>query len=196
MADNKKPSPPLVREHFKAHQAVRRLSLQALLFALCLVLSRFETLLPPPGPFPVKYGLANIPVMYALLSMGLPSALLLAVFKSLFALAARGAMAGLLSFAGGLASVLVMYGLDRLTRSQISLILISSLGAVTHNLAQFCIILILFRASASAAFYGLLPPLILLGLAAGVLTGLSLSAVKPYLALSEKKPGSEDGTRP
>ena len=153
----------------------------AMLLALCLVFGWVESLLPPPSPVPVKYGLSNIPLMFALFTSSFPSALLLAFLKSLFALSTRGGIAGLLSLSGGLASLAVMNLLYRLPKRQVSWILISSFGALSHNLAQFFIVVLLYHESGSALFYSLLPVLILFGIGAGVLTGLVLKALFPAL---------------
>ena len=60
----------------------------------------------PPG---AKLGLSNLATMYAADSLGLPSALFLAVFKGVFALLTRGGMAGLMSLSGGVISTVVMW---------------------------------------------------------------------------------------
>ena len=63
-----------------------------ILAALALALSFLEGLLPPLPMMPpgAKLGLSNIATMYAAGSLGLPSALFLAVFKGLFSLMTRG----------------------------------------------------------------------------------------------------------
>lgn len=161
---------------------VRKLAHLAMLFALALVFSWFESLIPPIIPIPVKYGLSNIPVMFTLMSYGLPSALLLAFFKSAFVLMTRGSLAAVLSLSGGIVSVLVMWLLDRAFRGNLSFILLSVMGALAHNLAQFSVVLLVFPSGATAVFYGLLPPLLFMGIFSGILTGIALRIVLPFLS--------------
>ena len=59
--------------------------------------------------------------------------------------------------------------------------MLSAVGALSHNLAQFGLLLLLFSQSGLLAFMSLLPPLLLLGLACGLLTGLALQVLRPYL---------------
>ena len=90
-----------------------------LLAALALALSFLEELLPPLPMVPpgAKLGLSNIASMYAAGTLGLPSALFLAVFKGLFALMTRGGMAGIMSLSGGIFSTLVMWLLLKKARA-------------------------------------------------------------------------------
>lgn len=148
----------------------RRLAYTALLFALSLSLSYLESLLPPLGPLPLKYGLANTPIILSIITHGLPLALSLSLFKSAFALATRGAMAALLSLAGGLVATLIMWGLEKSSRSQASLYLISALGALGHNSGQILVLLYLYGENMRGFFLGLYPFLLLLALASAWLT--------------------------
>lgn len=172
-----------LRARFGAKQKqVRKIAHVAMLFALALVFSWFESLIPQLIPLPVKYGLSNIPVMFTLMSYGLPPALLLAFFKSAFVLMTHGSLAALLSFSGGVVSVVLMWLLDRAFRGKLSFILLSVSGALAHNLAQFALVSLIFRSGASAVFYGLLPPLLLMGIFSGILTGTALKIVLPFLS--------------
>lgn len=171
----------------RAHRSTGRMAITAMLFALAMALSYFESLLPPISPFPLKYGLSNIPVMFALNLMGPLMALALALLKALFALASRGALAALLSGSGGILSVLLMLAMDRATRRKISYLLLSITGAITHNMTQLLLVQSLFSAAASAAFVVLFPMLLLLGLAAGALTGITFCFVMRALPLTLRR---------
>lgn len=74
----------------------RELTALGLLFALALILSFLEGLLPPVPFLPpgVKPGLSNIVTMYCLLYLGAGQALLLAVLKAGVACITRGITAG------------------------------------------------------------------------------------------------------
>ena len=94
------------------HQKTRRIALLGLLFAVSLVLSFLEGLIPPLPAMPpgVKLGLANIVVMYSLLCLDFRSALTLTALKGLSAFLMRGAISACMSLAGSLVSVLAMEG--------------------------------------------------------------------------------------
>lgn len=153
-----------------------RVALTGLLAALALALSFLEGLLPPLPMMPpgAKLGLSNIASMYAAGTLGLPSALFLAVFKGLFALMTRGGMAGIMSLSGGIFSTLVMWLL--LKKARASLGVVGVCGALAHNAAQLCAAY--FLTSTSVLFY--VPFLVLFGVLTGLLTGLVLKlTLKP-----------------
>lgn len=92
------------------HQKTRRIALLGLLFAVSLVLSFLEGLIPPLPAMPpgVKLGLANIVVMYSLICLDFRSALTLTALKGLSAFLMRGAISACMSLAGSLVSALAM----------------------------------------------------------------------------------------
>lgn len=121
----------------RPESAARRVASLGVLFALSIALSVAEGAIPVPVSVPgVKIGLSNIAVMYCLLCLSPWEALALAAVKGGFAFVTRGFTAGLLSFSGGLASVLLMLLILRLTRGRASVLVLSITGAVTHNIAQ------------------------------------------------------------
>jgi heptaprenyl diphosphate synthase len=96
----------------------RRAAFTGMLLALAAALSFLEGLLPvtamlPPG---VRLGLSNIVTMYALFFLGKKEALAVAAGKSLFVLLTRAPVAALLSFCGGVLSILVMLAVLRKKR--------------------------------------------------------------------------------
>ena len=113
-----------------------RVAFTALLAALALALSFLEGLLPPLPMMPpgAKLGLSNLATMYAAGSLGLPSALFLAVFTGVFALVTRGGMAGLMSLSGGVISTVVMWLL--LKQATATLGGGGVLGALAHTAAK------------------------------------------------------------
>lgn len=160
-----------------------RVAFTALLAALALALSFLEGLLPPLPMMPpgAKLGLSNLATMYAAGSLGLPSALFLAVFKGAFALVTRGGMAGLMSLSGGVVSTVVMW-LLLLKKANASLGVVGVCGALAHNAAQLCVAY--FLTGTSVAFY--VPFLVLFGVLTGLLTGLVLKlTLKPLERLQK-----------
>lgn len=159
-----------------------RVAFTALLAALALALSFLEGLLPPLPMMPpgAKLGLSNLATMYAAGSLGLPSALFLAVFKGLFSLMTRGAVAGAMSLAGGVFSTFVMWLL--LKKANASLGVVGVCGALAHNAAQLCAAY--FLTSTSVLFY--VPFLLVFGVLTGLLTGLVLKlTLKPLERLQK-----------
>ncbi len=165
-------------QEFSKRRPAYRIALLGLMLALALVLSFFESMLPalPFLPVGVKLGLSNIVTMYCLFFLGAKPALAVAVLKALFVLLTRGPIGALMSLAGGLLSVSVML----LCRRTFSLgeRLTSIIGAIAHNLGQLFMAGLLLR-SAYAFYY--FPVMILSGVLMGLLTGLLLRFVMPYL---------------
>lgn len=153
------------------------IALLGLLGALALCLSFLENLLPPIPLLPpgAKLGLSNLVTMFAAGSLGLPSALFLAVLKGGFAFLTRGVTAGLMSLCGGVVSIFPMWLL--LKKTKVSLSMVGVAGALTHNLTQLLVARIL--TTAAIGFY--LPFLLLFGLLTGLLTGLVLKLLLPPL---------------
>ena len=171
---------PQSAENVPGKRAARvgRLTLSALLLACAVVLSFLEGLLPAPPAFlppGVKLGLANIPVMYALLFVGKRDAFGLMTLKSLFVLATRGPAAGFLSLCGGLCALLVMLLLIALFHDRVSVFLLSISGAVFHNLGQLTGVSLLY----GTFFWFYIPLMLPAGIATGALTALLLRFISP-----------------
>jgi len=169
-----------VRNNTGGVASARYVSLMGMLFALAMVLSFLEGMLPvlpamPPG---VKLGLSNIVTMYTLFFLGRRSAYTIAVLKSLFVLMLRGPVGASLSLAGGLLSVTVMLLLMALPQEPSKLIL-SVCGAVFHNIGQLLMSVAVLK---SAFAFAYLPVMILSGVAMGLLTAMLLKLLLPYLS--------------
>lgn len=150
----------------------------AMLFALALVLSVLEGMLPPMPYLPpgFKLGLSNIATMYALFFLGKKQSFTIAVLKSAFVFFTRGAMSGALSLSGGIVSLGVMIMLSCIFRDKISYLMLSVCGAVSHNFGQLAMLtLIMFNTY--ALWYS--PVLLVAGIIMGCVTGTVLKAVMP-----------------
>lgn len=163
----------------KAKKRTKGLVLTAMLFALAIVLSMIEGMLPSIVPIPgVKCGLSNIVVMYALFFLQKQDAFFVTVLKGLFAAMTRGVMAGVLSTAGGLLSIFVMLAVKCLVKDQGTYFIYSISGALAHNIGQFIVISLLYT-SIGVVYY--LPVLIAAGTAAGMVTAILLNYSMPAL---------------
>lgn len=158
--------------------SARRVALLGLLFALSMAFSFFESLLSPPGlPPGIKLGLSNLVTMYCLFLLDAKRAFGLATLKSAFVFLIRGPVGALLSFCGGVLSVAVMALADRLSRQHLSILALSVLGAVSHNIGQ--LIAAAFLLSQVLWYY--VPLLLAAGLGMGLVTGYLYGVLDPYL---------------
>lgn len=156
----------------------KKLTLTALLCAVALVLSFIEGLFVFVPQCPgVKVGLSNIAVMFAVLCLGKGTAFSIGILKALFALLTRGAMAGLLSLSGGMASILIMILLSLLFKGA-SVSCISVFAALAHNLSQFAVISIVYAPMSMLPY---LPLLIVSAIIFGVVNAVFLHGVRPAL---------------
>jgi heptaprenyl diphosphate synthase len=158
----------------------KKLVLTSILFALALILSILENFLPTiPIPVPgIKFGLANIVVMYCLFFIGKSSAFTIVILKASFVLITRGFVAGILSFTGGMFSILIMVILLSVFKDKISYLILSIFGAIFHNIGQFTAVSLIYTGM-NLWFY--LPPLLIFGIVAGVVTSLILRFILPAL---------------
>ena len=158
----------------------KKIVLMAILFALALILSVVEGMLPViPIPIQgIKLGLSNVVVMFALFFIEYKTALAIAVLKAIFIVMTRGVVAGLLSATGGVLSVLVMMSLQAIFKDKISYTILSIFGAISHNIGQFIVFSMLYMGM-NLWFY--LPVLVISGVIMGVLTSILLRASMPAL---------------
>ena len=160
----------------------------ALLCALAIALSAFESVFTPVLPPGAKAGLSNVIVMLAASVMGLPTTLFIVLVKAAFALLTRGAVAAFLSALGGVCSALVLWTLFRFARP-LGVLGISMIGAATHSLAQ----LLGSYALYGAAIFAYAPVLLLLSLPSGAVTAAVLRAVT-LLPISKRKEMNDEGS--
>lgn len=165
-----------------------RVALLGIMGALALTLAFLENLLPPIPFFPpgAKLGLSNVILMFVAASMGFPSAFSVMLVKSGFVFITRGMTAFWMSFAGGVASVIIMSMAIKLPKKNngFSISLISVLSAVAHNAGQIVAASFLLGSNLFLS-YG--PFLLIFGVIAGLITGIVLKIFIPLLTRLEKK---------
>lgn len=148
----------------------RRLTRDAMLTGVALIIFTLEAQLPPLTPIPgIKLGLSNIITVYAVFALtGWDAAAILAARVLLGAMFAGSVSTLMYSAAGGLLCLLGMLGLRRvLTRRQVWVA--SVLGAALHNLGQIAVAVAITRTPGLIAY---LPVLLFAGMLAGLFTGL------------------------
>jgi len=117
----------------------------AVLVAISCVLQIAESLIPHPIPG-LRLGLANVMTLIALATLGFGPALEVAVLRTILSSFIMGTFmspAFILSFSGALVSTLIMgllYWLSGFYRHcRLSIVGISILSALSHNLVQLCL---------------------------------------------------------
>lgn len=148
----------------------KKLMTLSMLLSLSLILAYVETMLPPIWPIPgMKLGLANIVVLYVIVTQGKKEALMITIMRllSLALLLGRFLTPG---FYIGLSGALFAWALMSLgLKTPLSIIGLSILGAVAHNVGQLSAAVILVG---STSVYYFLPYLLIAGLLFGSVTGL------------------------
>ncbi|MDD6727973.1 MAG: Gx transporter family protein [Eubacteriales bacterium] len=146
----------------------KNVALFGVMVALAFTLSYFESLIPfnfgVPG---VKLGLANLVVVVALYIMKPYEALAIAVIRIFLAGMTFGNFYSLAySLCGGLLSFAVMF---LVKKTKLSIIGVSMLGGICHNIGQIIVAAIVMK-TARIAYY--LPVLLVAGLITGLLMGI------------------------
>lgn len=158
----------------------KKLVFISILVAQAMVLSWLESLIPfTPGIPGAKLGLANIITLIALSTMDFKSSLTIVLMRTTLTSFMFGTMSSLLySMAGGLLSLIVMAILLKALPNSFSLIAISIIGAIAHNLGQLLMAALVIE-NANILYY--LPFLMLLAIPTGLFVGIVTRYLLPYL---------------
>ncbi len=159
------------------------------MLSLLCALSFLESRICAAFPNGIRIGFANIIIMLAIFSLEFKSAFVLSVLKSAFVFLTRGPIAFFMSLCGGLLSVAIIVLMQKSKRA--SIMLCSVVGAIAHNMAQLCVCALIVK-SIYSFFYA--PILILSGIGAGIITGLCLMAIHPYIRKKTTDCTQKEGT--
>lgn len=162
--------------------ALRRSVMIAMFTAVAVVLGLVETLIPVNFQIPgAKLGLGNIMVLTCLTFFRGKDAFALIVLKTVLTAFLLGTFSSFLfSFFGAMFSFVMMFGLMKIGRNNFSLIGISLVGGITHNIGQLTAAMIVL--GTSKIFYYL--PFLML---TGIVTGIFVGIVTRYLVQSLRK---------
>ncbi|WP_069649219.1 Gx transporter family protein [Caloranaerobacter ferrireducens] len=151
---------------------IKKVIFLSLLVALGLALSILESFIPLPFIAPgAKLGLANIVILSTLIIFGFKEALTVAILRSITFSLATGSITGLFySLAGSLLSLVAMYFVYRFLSRMFSVIGISIIGAVFHNIGQISVASIIME---NIKIFSYLPVMNLVSLFTGYFVGLS-----------------------
>lgn len=162
--------------------SIKKITVLAVLSALATLMFMIEGLFPPlflPG---AKMGLSNVFSMLALFWLGTAEGIVVAVARIVVGSLVAGNLSSFVySLAAGLMSVLVAACLKELAYPRVSLVAISVVSAVVHNVTQ-CIVYCAISSTPQMLVY--LPYLGLLGVVAGVVVGLSVLGTFKLLPIS------------
>jgi heptaprenyl diphosphate synthase len=151
--------------------STRDLARLGLLSSAALVLSLVESAVPAPLPW-LRLGLANIPVLVALMGQGVRAALLVAGIKVLVGSLFGGGLLSPVAVMGGaaaMASLVAMASAHRLRPGLFSTVGVSVAGAVAHQATQLWVARVY---TGQPAVLSLLPLGLVAGLVSGVFIGL------------------------
>ena len=160
---------PATTKYFSA----KRIATLAVLTAMGALMFMVESLFPPIIPLPgVKMGLANIFSLLALFLLGPIDAFTLVVVRVVLGSMFTGNMSTLMySLTAGVVSVIVSSVLVEFLYPKVSIVAISIVSAVMHNLTQnvvFCLV------SDTPQMFVYMPWLALIGVLAGVIVGFAV----------------------
>lgn len=146
----------------------KNVALFGMMVALAFTLSYLESLIPFNFGIPgVKLGLANLVVVTALYIMTPWQAFAIAVIRIFLAGLTFGNFYSLAySLCGGLLSFIVMLAVKK---TSLSVIGVSMLGGICHNLGQIIVAAIVMRTARIVYYF---PVLLIAGLVTGLLMGI------------------------
>ena len=150
----------------------KKMVLLSIFIAQALVLSIIESWIPVPVAVPgVKLGLANIITIITIVFLGVKPAFLLVLIRVILASAFSGGfVVFLFSLSGGLLSCAVMSLAYKKMGKSLSILGISVIGSVFHNVGQLISASIIMQGLSVMSY---LPVLLLSGVIMGIFVGLT-----------------------
>ena len=148
----------------------KRLAYLSLITAVAMILSYVESLIPPLVAVPgVKIGLSNIATVFALYTLGVPSAIAVSLVRVVLSALLFGNVASLIYSIFGAVAALLFMGVMHGTKL-FSPVGVSISGGIAHNAGQIIAACLILESSAISVY---LAPLVVSGTAAGVLVGIA-----------------------
>lgn len=168
--------------HEQAHLSLKRTVIIAIFSAVAVVLSLIESLIPVNVSIPgAKLGLANIMILTCLYFLRGRDAFMVVILKTVLSSFILGTFSTFLfSISGALLSFLAMWGLLSLGREYFSMISVSIVGGISHNIGQLGAASLYLKTTKVMSYLPLL-------LIAGILTGIAVGIAVRYLIPSLSK---------
>lgn len=172
--------------------ATQRMTRLALLAAAAVVLGYIEGIISsfmllPPG---IKLGLANTVLLYSIYLLGPGYSVILMLLKVVLTgfMSGNLASAFFYSMGGGALSLVMMLLVKKLGGGGVSIVGVSVVGAVFHNIGQILVAALILR-TPGLMFY--IFPLMIAAVVTGIITGIAGRQIVRVLKL----PGSADPFR-
>lgn len=158
----------------------RKLVLISVLVAQGMVLGYIEKMLPIPFIVPgAKLGLANIITLTAIYFLSFKESSAVVLLRVLLTAATFGSLSSFLySLAGGVLSLVAMAGVIKVFRDELSLISVSIIGSISHNMGQLFVAAIIIH---NVLIFTYLPFLLIIAVPTGIFVGLVAKALIQYL---------------
>ena len=165
---------------------IKRICILGILTAVSMIFAYVESLIPVLPAIPgVKLGLANLCVLLCLYQRKTSDAFLVLVLRIVLTAFTFGSLFSMLyALAGGLCSFCVMLLARR--SGVFSLIGVSILGGVTHNMAQLAVACDLLQPKACLVY---LPHLLVFGAVCGFLIGILTKEISARISLQDERAG-------
>jgi heptaprenyl diphosphate synthase len=169
-----------------AFSQTRRVVYLGLATGLALGLHIFEAMIPLPTDIMipgVKLGLANIVTLYVIMNFGTRDGVGVSILRTLLGSLMSGTFMTptfYFSFSGGLASAIIMGLLYKYGSRYFSMMGISLVGALTHNLSQLGVAALMIEQSLILMY---LPVMLFAALPTGAFVGLITGRVNQYFSV-------------
>ena len=162
----------------------KKITTLAILVTLALMLSFVESQIPPIVPIPgIKIGLTNVIILFVLYKFGIKEACLVSVIRvGLVALLFGNLQSMLFSLSGATLSIVGMALLKQVPK--FSLIGVSVVGAVCHNIGQIIMACIIMETNIIVYY---LPFLLVSATLTGVVIGIVVGLVVKRFEKNSKK---------
>ncbi|HEY5585861.1 MAG TPA: Gx transporter family protein [Ruminiclostridium sp.] len=156
--------------YIKNASEIKKIVILAVLAAQALVLSIIESWIPIPIGIPgIKLGLANIITIIVLIFFSLSDAMIIILIRCILSsLFMGGPVIFMFSICGGILSAIIMWILLKSVQKWFSLVGISIIGSIVHNIAQIAVACLIMN-DLSVATY--LPVLLISGIIMGCFVG-------------------------
>lgn len=170
------------------YSRTRRVVYLGLATGLAMALHIFEGIIPMPTDLIVpgfKLGLANIITLYVVVNFGMRDAISVSILRTTLGSLLGGTFMTptfFFSFAGGLASAIVMALFYKYGSRLFSMLGISLIGAVTHNVAQLMVASVVIE---TVSIFAYLPYMLFLALPTGAFVGLVTGQVNKYYSFRQ-----------
>lgn len=170
----------------KSRLTTQKLTRLALLAAASVVLGYIEGIITALTPLPpgIKLGLANTVVLYSIYTLGVGCSVILIILKVILTgfMSGNLAAAFLYSMGGAVLSLISMLLVKKLGGENVSIVGVSVVGAVFHNVGQILVASLLLH-TPGLMFYVFV--LMISAVVTGILTGLAGKQVIHVLRVPE-----------